>query len=125
MATLAKLAVLFLLVFVCTQAQKMTRQCTCQEFQKCKQQILVNIFPCADKCQKNLAPLGGDYRQLRACETRKSSAIEGTLSCMERALPNACAKSLPRMIPKRAKGGLEIALMAEGNRILQRTGMQL
>lgn len=51
MATLAKLAVLFLLVFVCTQAQKMTRQCTCQEFQKCKQQILVNIFPCADKCQ--------------------------------------------------------------------------
>uniref|UniRef100_A0A0N5AK64 Uncharacterized protein n=1 Tax=Syphacia muris TaxID=451379 RepID=A0A0N5AK64_9BILA len=116
---------ILLLCLTLIDAQKMIRQCSCQEYRSCQKNILKNIFPCADKCQKHVAAIGVNYKVIRQCLASRANLFEAALKCSEAALPNGCTNGPPRMIPKRYKNGLEIALMTEGNRIIQNSGVQM
>ncbi|VDD96357.1 unnamed protein product [Enterobius vermicularis] len=91
----------------------MIRQCTCTEFESCKEKVIHATPRCAEKCQHHVVSLGVDFKAVRQCAVEKHAELEATFDCMEKANPDACAHGTPKMIPERYKLGIELALVKE------------
>lgn len=65
---------------------QMVRQCTCAEWEPCRQLYHSNIWPCFDSCEPQLARLGANYNALRACLTSRHNQIIYAEDCIERSL---------------------------------------
>ncbi|RCN42107.1 hypothetical protein ANCCAN_11938 [Ancylostoma caninum] len=117
------LAVVLLALATVAQSQ-MIRQCTCQEFEPCKQTAVGNIMQCADQCQSHVTALGASYPALRGCIRSQEPMINAAIGCQSQQLAGACARSPGGMVPKRYPETLKIAAYAEINSMLARSGIQ-
>ncbi|KHJ97061.1 hypothetical protein OESDEN_02963 [Oesophagostomum dentatum] len=68
---------------------QMVRQCTCQEFEPCKQSAAGNIMQCADQCQNHLSSLGASYPALRGCLMSKEPMLNAAINCQTQQLAGA------------------------------------
>ncbi|VDM49120.1 unnamed protein product [Toxocara canis] len=109
-------------IIALTDAQ-LIRQCTCQEIESCKQKYFNSVKPCTDRCQKYAAALKADYKVLKGCILQREDMMRRTVECTQAAFPNACARTPGKFVPKRHLESIEIAGVAEINRMLSTTGV--
>uniref|UniRef100_A0A9J2PP48 Chondroitin proteoglycan 4 domain-containing protein n=1 Tax=Ascaris lumbricoides TaxID=6252 RepID=A0A9J2PP48_ASCLU len=119
-AILSCIALLSLTVF--TESQ-LIRQCTCSEIASCKKGYVSSVKPCADRCQKYAASLNANYAALKRCILQREDLMKNTVQCTESSFPNACAEAPGRFVQKRRLESLEIAGVAEINRMLSASGV--
>ncbi|CAG9531361.1 unnamed protein product [Cercopithifilaria johnstoni] len=105
-------------------AQKMIRQCMCDEVEPCKTIAVKSILPCADKCQKYISSISRNYQQIRSCFQQKQQVINGTIMCSQNSFPNSCVHGrVANLIPRRYTKSIELAAMNEINKDLHRMGI--
>lgn len=122
-AFLTTCVLLALAQFVCYGQAQMVKQCLCSEIEPCKQSYMNALMPCLDSCQHHLASLGGNYQQLRQCFTQKQGLLQAAISCTQGQHANACARAPGQQVPKRYPETLEIAAMAEINKMINKMGL--
>ncbi|KAK6026364.1 hypothetical protein OSTOST_07691 [Ostertagia ostertagi] len=82
-----------LLAIIGAVQSQMVRQCTCQEFEPCKNKATGNIMQCSDQCQSHLTAMGGSYPALRQCIQAKEPMIRGVVGCQSNELSGALGES--------------------------------
>ncbi|PIO76773.1 hypothetical protein TELCIR_01148 [Teladorsagia circumcincta] len=102
----------------------MIRQCTCQEFEPCKNRATGNIMQCSDQCQSHLTAMGGSYPAIRQCIQAKEPMIRGVIGCQSNQLSGACARGPGGKVPKRYPETLKLAAYSEINSMLAKSGIQ-
>uniref|UniRef100_A0A0R3RSH0 CPG4 domain-containing protein n=1 Tax=Elaeophora elaphi TaxID=1147741 RepID=A0A0R3RSH0_9BILA len=114
--------VLFLLVLFlrCRVQCELIRQCTCDEIQNCRKQLLNFVKPCADKCQRYAHKAKANYAMLKNCVLQNEQKILRTISCTENIFYNACAARPGQFVQKTYIESLEIAGLTEIKRMLGR-----
>ncbi|XGW23203.1 hypothetical protein V3C99_005444 [Haemonchus contortus] len=113
-----------LLAMIGTVQSQMIRQCTCAEFEPCKNSASGNIMQCADQCQSHVAALGASYPATRACLRSQEPLINAIVRCQTGQLSGACAQGPGGKVPKRYPETLKLAAYAEINSMLAKSGIQ-
>ncbi|VDD96356.1 unnamed protein product [Enterobius vermicularis] len=103
----------------CVSGSKMVRQCTCEEYQKCKTAVLDALEPCSNQCQEHVVKTGADFEKLKECGNRQKSHIEDTINCLEKSFPYGCTDGVPDMIPRRNRAAMEVAILTETTKMMR------
>ncbi|VDK68980.1 unnamed protein product [Litomosoides sigmodontis] len=110
---------LVLLVFLGYRVKcELIRQCTCDEIQDCRKQLLNFVKPCADRCQRYAHAIKANYEMLKYCVLQNEAKIIQTINCTENIFYNSCAAKPGQYVQKTYFESLEIAGLAEINRML-------
>ncbi|KAM3724366.1 Histone-lysine N-methyltransferase SETDB1 [Dirofilaria immitis] len=110
---------LFLIIYLGYHVHcEFIRQCTCEQLEKCREQLLQYIKPCADNCQRYAKKAKANYKMLRNCVLRHEDKIIQTINCTETMFNDACAIKPGRYVEKTYVESLEIMGIAEINRML-------
>uniref|UniRef100_A0A1I7WB63 DB domain-containing protein n=1 Tax=Heterorhabditis bacteriophora TaxID=37862 RepID=A0A1I7WB63_HETBA len=112
---------LILLTICSVSYSQMIRQCSCQEFEPCKQAAVNSVMQCADQCQNHVVAMGASYPAMRSCLLAKEPMITSVMKCEQNQLTNACSRGGGGMVPKRYPETLKIAAYSEINSILTKS----
>ncbi|EFO15326.2 hypothetical protein LOAG_13186 [Loa loa] len=109
----------FLIIFSGYGIQcELIRQCTCDEIRHCRERMLSLVKPCADKCQRYANKVEANYEMLKNCFLQNEEKLSQTINCTQNIFHNACATKPGYYVQKIYFESLEIAGLAEINRVL-------
>lgn len=118
------LYLLLLLTLLSITRSDMIPQCTCEEFDTCKNSTVKSFISCADQCKKHITHLGARYSEFRQCLLSREPLFNAMAECQSNKLAGACAENEGQMVPRRYPETMKLAAFSEINSMLSRSGVQ-